>query len=128
MAIKASFDVTSWNEEPFDQQKDLPKLTRATVTKSYSGEVDGVSDTVWLMAYAGDGSARFIGLERICGTVNGRKGTLVVEHSGTFKDGAATASLAVVDGCGTDELSGARGTGDFVADPSGRVTLDLAFP
>jgi hypothetical protein len=79
------------------------------------------------MAYAEDGSATFVGLERINGTVAGRSGTLVVQHLGTYQDGAATAELAAVAGWGGGELAGVTGTGDFRADPAGTVRLELVF-
>jgi Protein of unknown function (DUF3224) len=126
--ITASFEVTDWNEEPFDERSDGAKLTSARVTKSYSGEIEGDSVTQWLMAYAEDGSATFVGLERINGTIAGRSGTLVVQHLGTYQDGAATAELTAVAGCGGGELAGVTGTGDFTADPAGKVRLELAFP
>ncbi|MDQ1393089.1 MAG: CoA:oxalate CoA-transferase [Acidimicrobiaceae bacterium] len=125
--VSASFEVTSWNEEPFDQRADGAKLTTATVTKSYSGDIEGDSVTEWLMAYAEDGSASFVGVERIDGTVGARRGTMVVRHVGSFEGGAATAELTVVAGCGTGELAQATGRGDFLADPAGKVQLELEF-
>ncbi len=65
----------------------------------------------------------FIGLERIKGTVGGKHGSLVLQHVGTFQDGAAKARLAVVSG--TNELTSASGSGDFLANPAGSITLDL---
>jgi hypothetical protein len=50
----------------------------------------------------------------------------VLRHVGTFEGGAATAELTVLSGTGA--LEGATGTGSFVADPSGRVSLDLTTP
>jgi hypothetical protein len=126
-AINASFEVTNWKEEPFDERSGTAKLTIATVTKSYSGDIDGESVTEWLMAYAEDGTARFVGLERIAGRVAGREGTIVVQHVGSYENGAATATLAVLAGCGTADLAGTTGQGDFVADPSGKVSLVLKF-
>jgi hypothetical protein len=127
-AIEATFAVTSWDEGAFDDgSDDRPKLTRATVTKTYSGAIEGTSTTQWLMAYADDGSAAFVGLERIVGTVDGRDGSMVLQHLGTFSDGAAKGSLDVIPGAGTAALAPARGDGTFLADPAGSVTLDLTF-
>ena len=75
------------------------------------------------MAYHPDKSAAFVGLERIKGTIGGRHGSLVLQHVGTFEDGAAKATLTVVSG--TDELNGATGSGELVADPGGRVVLTV---
>jgi hypothetical protein len=52
---------------------------------------------------------------------------LVLRHVGSFADGAARAELSVVGGACAGEMVGAGGAGEFVADPSGRVSLDLTF-
>src|SRR5689334_5392973 len=121
--IEARFEVSKWDETPFDNADGASKLTEALVEKTYSGDIDGTSTTKWLMAYAPDKTATYVGVERITGTVGGRRGSLVLLHDGTFEGGAATAGLRVV--AGTDELSEVSGTGDFRADPAGSVTLDL---
>lgn len=121
--ISASFEIKGWDEQPFDEAVGVAKLTRATVAKEYAGDVEGTSATEWLMAYHPDKSAEFVGLERIKGTIDGRRGSLVLQHVGTFEDGAAKATLTVISG--TDELKGATGSGQFVADPAGRITLTI---
>jgi hypothetical protein len=121
--ISAAFEIKDWDEQPFDEGVDVAKLTKAAVTKEYSGDVEGTSATQWLMAYRPDGSADFVGLERIRGTLNGRRGSLVLLHVGSYSAGVATATLTVVSG--TDELTGATGRGKLDADPAGRVTLSV---
>ena len=121
--ITATFEIKGWDEQPFDEAVGVAKLTKATVAKEYAGDVEGTSATEWLMAYHPDKSAEFVGLERIKGTIDGRRGSLVLQHVGTFEDGAAKATLTVISG--TDELKGATGTGQFVADPAGRITLTI---
>ena len=79
------------------------------------------------MAYADDGSATTVGLQRIRGTIAGREGSLVVQHVGGYADGAATAALTVVAGAGSGELAGVSGSGDFRADPKGTIRLTLDF-
>ena len=123
--LSATFAIDSWEEEPFDEIKGTAKLTRAWVAKTYSGDIDGTSKTQWLMAYSEDGSATFVGLERVVGSFGDRTGSLVLQHVGTFADGAATASLSVVRGGGSDEMATVEGDGDFRADPAGSLTLRL---
>jgi hypothetical protein len=122
--VEATFEVTSWEETPFDDGVGVSKLTEALVSKKYSGAIDGTSTTKWLMAYAPDKTVTYVGIERIHGKIDGKHGTLVVLHDGAFENGAATAKLRVVSG--TDELKEATGTGSFRADPAGSVALDLA--
>jgi Protein of unknown function (DUF3224) len=107
--IEARFEIANWDETPFDEGVGVSKLTEALVGKKYSGDVDGTSTTKWLMAYSPDKTATYVGIERIKGTVGGKRGSLVLLHDGSFADGAATATLRVVSG--TDELAGAKGGG-----------------
>ena len=125
--IKASFEVTNWDEHQFDVHAGAAKLTRANVTKSYSGAIMGESVTQWLMAYADNGSASFVGVERITATIDRRRGALVLRHVGAFENGAAKATLTVLTGSCSGELAATTGAGEFIADPSGRVRLDLSF-
>jgi hypothetical protein len=121
--IEAGFEIANWDETPFDEGVGVSKLTEALVAKNYSGDIDGTSTTKWLMAYAPDKTATYVGIERIKGTIGGKRGSLVLMHDGAFEGGAATATLRVVSG--TDELAGASGSGKFRADPAGSLTLDL---
>jgi hypothetical protein len=121
--ISATFEIKGWDEQPFDEAVGVAKLTQASVAKEYAGDVEGTSATEWLMAYNPDKSAVFVGLERIKGTVGGRHGSLVLQHVGTFADGVAKATLTVVSG--TDELKGAAGSGELIADPGGRISLTV---
>jgi hypothetical protein len=125
--ISAKFEVKTWDESPLFEDTAPPKLTRASVTKQYSGDIDGVSSTEWLMAYAEDGTATFVGVEQVEATIAGRAGSLVLLHDGKFEDGAATATLTVAKGSGTEGFVSASGIGSFLADPAGSVELDLTF-
>lgn len=121
--MQATFEIVSWDEQPV-QEWEGGKLTRASITKRYSGDITGDAVLEYLLAYRPDGTAGFVGLERITGSAGGRGGALVLQQVGNFADGAATATVTVVDGSG--DLSGAHGSGELVADPAGRLTLDLA--
>jgi hypothetical protein len=123
--IHAQFQITAWDETPFDDATGVAKLTQALVAKTYTGDLQGTSTTKWLMAYAPDATAAFVGLERFTGTVSGRRGSLVLQHVGTFANGSADASLTVLSG--TDELASVSGSGDFTANPAGSITLGLSF-
>jgi Protein of unknown function (DUF3224) len=121
--VEARFEIANWDETPFEDGDEASKLTEALVSKKYTGDVEGTSVTKWLLAYAPDKTATYVGIEHIKGTVGGKRGGLVLLHDGVFSDGVATATLRVVSG--TDELAGAVGTGKFRADPAGALTLDL---
>jgi uncharacterized protein DUF3224 len=107
----ARFGIKSWDEKPYSEDPGLPKLTRATVTKSFTGDIEGEGLVEYLMMYRGDGSATFVGLERIIGRIAGKSGSFVLQRTGVFESGLAKESYSVVPGSGTEELRGLRGDG-----------------
>jgi len=127
----ASFTVKSWDEKPYNEIEGAPKLTRASVTYSYQGEIEGEGASESLMVYRDDGSASFVGLERVVGRIGGRSGSFVLQASGTYDQSTGTArgALVVAPGSGAGELRGLRGKGEFVAthEPPGSITLDYDF-
>jgi hypothetical protein len=110
-SARAQFAIKSWDEKPYSEGTDLPKLTRASVTKTFSGDIEGEGHVEYLMMYRSDGSATFVGLERIVGRVGGKAGTFVLQRTGVFEGGQAKESYSVVAGSGTGELHGLRGDG-----------------
>ena len=109
--LNARFAIKSWDEKPFDEGAELPKLTRARVAKTFTGELEGEGRVEYLMTYRGDGSATFVGLERVVGRLGGRAGSFVLQRTGVFEAGVAKETYSVVPGSGTGELTGLRGDG-----------------
>src|SRR5258708_555993 len=105
------FRITSWEEKPYSDAQDLPKLTRAAVTKTFSGDIAGEGHVEYLMMYRNDGSATFVGLERVVGQVAGKGGRFVLHRTGVFENGVAKESYFVIPGSGTGDLRGLRGEG-----------------
>jgi hypothetical protein len=107
----ARFSIKSWDEKPYSEGKDLPKMTRASVDKTFTGDIDGEGHVEYVMMYRSDGTASFVGLERITGRIAGRNGSFVLQRTGVFEDGQAKESYSVVTGSGTGELRSLRGEG-----------------
>ena len=107
----ARFAIKAWDEKPYSEGVDLPKLTRASVTKSFTGDLEGDGHVEYLMMYRADGSAAFVGLERVAGRLAGKAGTFVLQRVGTFEDGLAKETYSVVASSATGELRGLRGEG-----------------
>jgi hypothetical protein len=63
------------------------------------------------MMYRSDGTATFVGLERVVGKIGGKSGSFVLQRTGVFEDGQAKESYSVVPGSATGELQGLRGDG-----------------
>ena len=107
----ARFTIKSWDEKPYSEGQGLPKLTRAAVTRTFTGYIAGEGHVDYLMMYRSDGSATFVGLERVVGHVAGRAGSFVLQRAGVFENGVATESYFVIPGSGTGELQSLRGEG-----------------
>ncbi len=124
------FTCRSWDEKPYSAIDGGPRLTRASVTNSFEGDIEGEGTLEYVMVYRDDSSGSFLGLEHLVGRLGGRAGSFVLQHSGTFEGGTVTATWRVVPGSGTGELRGLRGEGGFVAkhgEPRTLFTLDYDF-
>lgn len=110
-SANARFAIKTWDEKPYGEGQDLPKLTRASVTKTFTGDIEGEGQVEYLMMYRSDGSATFLGLERVVGRIGDRAGTFVLERTGVFEGGQARESFSVIPGSGTGELRGLQGDG-----------------
>lgn len=108
----ARFAITNWDEKAYSEGEDLPKMTRASVTKSFTGDIEGEGQVEYLMMYRSDGSAAFVGLERISGRIGDRTGTFVLQRTGVFEGGQAKESYSVVPGSATGDLLGLKGNGN----------------
>lgn len=107
----ARFTITNWDEKPYSEGQDLPKLSRASVTKTFSGDIEGAGRVEYLMMYRDDGSATFVGLERVVGRIEGKSGTFVLQRIGVFEGGQAKESYFVIPGSATGDLRGLVGDG-----------------
>lgn len=107
----ARFAIKGWDEKPYSESAGQPKLTRASVTKSYTGDISGDATVEYLMMYRSDGTATFVGLERVVGQIGGKNGSFVMQRMGVFEDGQAKESYSIVPGSATGELQGLRGDG-----------------
>ena len=107
----ARFAIKSWDEKPYDEGQGGPKLTRASVAKSYTGDIEGEGHVEYLMMYRADGSASLVGLERVVARIAGKSGTFVLQRTGVFEDGQAKESYSVIPGSASGELQGLSGEG-----------------
>jgi len=121
------FAIKSRDEKPYSEGPDLPKMTRGTVTKTFTGDISGEGHVEYVMMYRSDGSATFVGLERIVGHVAGKAGSFVLQRTGVFENGVAKESYSVVAGSGTGELRGLRGEGTSAVGHGNEHPLTLNY-
>ena len=113
--ITCSFKIESWDETPFSKSEDGPKLTKASVIQSYSGELEANSTIEYLMTTFKDGTSKFMGIEEIIGMLDGRSGSFLVTHKGKHEEGVASSDFKIIPNSGTGELLGIRGNGSYEA-------------
>ena len=82
-----------------------------------------------MQAGQADGSASFVGIERITGTLGGRTGTFLLQDAGTVQGSIVSGDWFVIPGSGTGQLAGLRGEGGFRANlgEGAQVHLDYWF-
>lgn len=108
-----------------------PGLGRRGLDKTYKGELRATGRGEMLSAFGGvDGSAGYVAIEFVSGTLHGKKGTFVLQHTGVMNGGAKLLQISVVPDTGTDELLGLSGTMDIEIKPGGAhfYTLDFTLP
>ena len=81
---KAQFAIKAWDEKAYSEGQDQPRLTRASVSKAFTGDIEGEGHVEYLMMYRGDGTATFVGLERISGHLGTRTGSFVLQRTGVL--------------------------------------------
>lgn len=87
------------------------QLGRMLLHKRFSGELDGTGEGQMLTAVsATPGSAGYVAIERFVGTLHGRTGSFVFQHSGSMERGTQQLSIQVVPDSGSGELAGIAGT------------------
>ena len=111
----AIFKVESWEEEPIHEVEGATKLTRVSAIVSYRGDLEGEGRVEYLMSYRADGSTTFLGMERITGGLAGYEGSFVLQHVGTFSEGAAKSAFSVIPGSGSGKLEKLRGHGEYAS-------------
>lgn len=115
MRAAVKFRILGWDEEPFDEPEDGPKLTRAQIRKSFEGDLVATGVLMYVMTYLDESNATFLGFEKVTGSLGGRSGSFVLRHTGAYDGEQARASCEVVPGSGTGELAGLSGKGGFAA-------------
>jgi hypothetical protein len=103
------FEVKLIPQAPPDPH-DAP-IGRMLLDKQFHGPLEAVSKGEMLAAMTETkGSAGYVAMERVSGTLDGRRGTFVLQHSGSMNRGVPQLSVTVVPDSGSGELAGLTGT------------------
>jgi hypothetical protein len=122
-------EVSSYEPKPYDEPSAGPALVEIHVRERFVGDIQGEGAARFLQAQRQDGSASFVGIERVSGKIGDRQGTFLLQDAGTLEGSTVSGRWFVVPGSGTAELQGLRGEGGFTAQlgEGADITLDYWF-
>jgi uncharacterized protein DUF3224 len=107
---KGSFDVKL---QPIDvyNKDEGSHLARMSIDKQFHGDLEATSKGEMISAMGGvKGSAGYVAIERVTGTLSGRRGSFTLQHNATMTRGEPYLNIIVVPDSGTGELAGLSGT------------------
>jgi len=122
---RGTFDVKVIPQAP-DAAAGGP-FSRLFLDKQFHGDLEATSKGQMLGAgTAVEGSAGYVALELVNGTLSGRRGSFILQHNGTMKKGAPSMIVTVVPDSGTDQLAGLAGRMTIVI-ADGRHSYELEY-
>jgi hypothetical protein len=125
------FEVTLAAQQPDNPPAQKAGLGRRSIDKRFHGDLQATSHGEMLAAGTEvPGSAGYVALERVSGTLHGRSGSFVLQHNGTMDRGTPTLTIDVVPDSATAELVGLRGSMRIIIDAQGghRYEFDYTLP
>lgn len=112
------------------QATDAEGLGRMSLDKQFHGDLEATSKGEMLSAMtAVQGSAGYVAIEKVTGTLKGRTGTFVLQHTGLMNRGTPQLTITVVPDSGTGQLEGLTGTMAIqIEGGKHSYTFDYALP
>lgn len=123
---KGTFEV-KLGPLPFEGADPAWKLGRMAIDKQISGDLVATTSGQMLSAMTDTrGSAGYVAIERVAGTLQGRRGSFVLQHNGLMNRGNPSSSVVVVPDSGTDELAGLEGEFRIIIE-GGRHSYEFSY-
>jgi hypothetical protein len=124
---ESEFTLDSWDTTDLEKLEGTD-LSRARVTKTFTGELAGTSWAELVFGVTEAGAKTYLGLERVTATLHGRAGSFVLEHAAYDRgDGTGSTQWSILPHSGTGELAGLSGTAEIAIDENGGHTLVLDY-
>jgi hypothetical protein len=103
-------------------------IGRMALDKQFHGELEATSKGEMLTAMTEtQGSAGYVAIEKVVGTLHGRSGTFILQHSATMTRGIGALTIIVVPDSGTGELTGLSGKMNILIAAGGKHSYDLEY-
>jgi Protein of unknown function (DUF3224) len=123
---KGSFDVKA---TPTESPSAESPFSGRILDKQYHGDLDGTGKGQMLAWGTGakGSTGVYIALEQVTGTLQGHKGSFVLQHTGTMLQGVPQLDVKVVPGSGTDQLAGIGGSMKIIIAPDGKHSYEFNY-
>lgn len=127
--VEGTFVVKLTPQVPVPETEE-PTIGRMLLDKQYSGPLQASSKGQMLSTMGTvKGSAGYVAIERVDGTLNGRAGSFALQHTGTMNRGTPQLSVTVVPDSGTGELTGLAGSMHIIIEAGKHsYTFDYTLP
>jgi hypothetical protein len=124
-----TFDV-KLTPDPFADKSVDSTLARMLIDKQFHGDLEGTSTGEMLtVSTSVKGSGVYVAVERVFGTLQGRKGSFALHHAGVMTRGTPELKITVVPDSGADELEGITGSLTIkIADGKHSYEFDYSLP
>jgi|SRR5215472_10835185 len=126
--VSGSFEVKVLPQKPDSEVAQTASLSRMTIDKQFHGDLEAISKGEMIATQTEvKGSAGYVAMERVTGTLKGRKGSFVLQHSATMNRGVPALSIIVVPDSGTGELKGISGKMNIIIAPDGKHSYEFDY-
>jgi len=123
---RGTFEV-KMTPQPPDDKSAGPAVGRMSLDKQFHGDIEGASKGEMLAVMSAiEGSAGYVAMEQVTGTLSGRSGTFALQHSGTMTRGTPQLVITVVPDSGTGQLTGLSGQMTIKID-DGKHSYDFEY-
>ena len=109
--VSGAFEVKLSPQKPDNKEAESAALGRMSIDKQFHGDLEAASKGEMLSAMTEvKGSGGYVAIERVSGTLQGRSGSFVLQHSGTMTRSVPQLIVTVVPDSGTGQLAGLSGS------------------
>jgi hypothetical protein len=103
-------------------------VSRMLLDKQYHGDLEATGSGQMLTAGTEvKGSGAYVAIEKVTGSLKGRTGTFVLQHSGTMTQNVPQLIITVVPDSGTGQLKGLTGKMTITIAPGGKHSYDFEY-
>lgn len=126
--VTGAFDVKVLPQTPDNEPATTAAIGRMSLDKQFHGALEATSKGEMLAVLDREkGSGGYVALERVTGSLQGRSGSFVLQHSSFMNRGAQDQSIRVVPDSGTGDLAGLTGTMVIRIEPGGKHFYEFNF-